>query len=162
MKFFNINFPEIRKQDAAKKRNRPLWSGQDVLPDNLDASKSAFLLTHLNSIRIWPEDPHGLWKRTRFVMRLFVKGALFEFLLTSCVLLNTVVLAIEGPNTDAETKAILDVMNLYFTWIFIVEMGLRLISVGVGKYCAEKMNLLDGFVVLLSIFELVMEAALTA
>jgi hypothetical protein len=41
-------------------------------------------------------------------------------------------------------------------------MSLRLISVGVGKYCAERMNLLDGFVVLLSIFELVMEAALTA
>lgn len=76
--------------------------------------------------------------------------------------MNTVVLALEGADTPAETQAVLDLMNVYFTWIFIVEMGLRLIAIGVGKYAAERMNLLDGFVVILSIVEMVIEAVLTS
>lgn len=53
-------------------------------------------------------------------------------------------------------------MNLVFTWIFIVEFGLRLIAIGVSKYCAERMNLIDGFVVLLSIFEMLAEVILAS
>ena len=34
-------------------------------------------------------------------------------------------------------------------------MTSKLIAVGVGKYCADKMNYIDGSVVLLSIFEMV-------
>ena len=49
-------------------------------------------------------------------------------------------------------------MNSVFTWIFIVEMGCKLLAIGVSKYCQEKMNLLDGAVVLLSIVELVITA----
>jgi hypothetical protein len=33
MDYFEVNFHEIRRSDASYKRNRPLWSGQDVLPD---------------------------------------------------------------------------------------------------------------------------------
>jgi hypothetical protein len=33
MDFYEVNFSEIRKNDASRKRNRPMWSGQDVLPD---------------------------------------------------------------------------------------------------------------------------------
>ena len=49
-------------------------------------------------------------------------------------------------------------MNLIFTWIFIIEMTLKLLARGPKKYTAEKMNLLDGAVVILSIVEIIMEA----
>lgn len=41
MDFYEVNFHQIRKHDASKKRNTPIWSGQDVIPDKLNASKSA-------------------------------------------------------------------------------------------------------------------------
>lgn len=162
MNFFEINFNEVRGKDAQLKRVRPLWSGQDVMPDQLDASKSAAILFNMNTIRVWPSGLHGLWKRIRFVLRKFIKGNFFETFLTLCVLLNTVVLAMEGASTPVETQKVLDLMNLYFTWIFIVEMSLRLIAIGVGKYAAERMNLIDGFVVTLSILEMAMEAILAS
>ena len=49
-------------------------------------------------------------------------------------------------------------MNIIFTWIFIVEMTLKLLARGPKKYAAEKMNLLDGGVVMLSIVEMMMES----
>jgi hypothetical protein len=39
-------------------------------------------------------------------------------------------------------------------------MGSKLLAIGIAKYCADKMNYIDGSVVLLSIFELVIEAIL--
>jgi hypothetical protein len=45
-------------------------------------------------------------------------------------------------------------MNTVFTWIFICEMGCKLIGLGPVKYFKDKMNYLDCIVVLLSIVEM--------
>ena len=47
-------------------------------------------------------------------------------------------------------------MNEVFTWIFIVELTMKLLARGVKKYVSEKFNLLDGGVVLVSIVEMIM------
>jgi hypothetical protein len=59
---------------------------------------------------------------------------------------------------SAKREEFLDVTNVYFTWIFIAEMLLKQIAIGMTKYLADKMNWLDGFIVLSSIFELVFGA----
>jgi hypothetical protein len=56
-----------------------------------------------------------------------------------------------------ELNEFLELSNKYFTWIFIFEMGTKLLGIGFSKYCDEPMNFLDGGVVLLSIFEMVVE-----
>ena len=48
-------------------------------------------------------------------------------------------------------------MNEVFTYIFIFEMGIKLLAIGPKKYAASKWNLLDGGVVILSIIELIIE-----
>ena len=63
-------------------------------------------------------------------------------------------------NIDEELLKFLDTCNEYFTWIFIFEMFTKLISIGVGKYCSERMNYLDGSVVILSIIEMVAQSIL--
>lgn len=45
-------------------------------------------------------------------------------------------------------------MNLVFTIIFVVEMGLKLFGLGVVAYLRDPMNYLDGAVVILSVVEL--------
>lgn len=54
----------------------------------------------------------------------------------------------------------LDSLNAVFTWIFIFEMASKILAIGINKYTGDRMNYLDGGVVSLSIFELVMESVL--
>ena len=82
--------------------------------------------------------------------------SLFENFLTLCVLINTIVMAMDSYDIDTQTLNTLEFMNEIFTWIFIVEMTIKLMARGVKKYVQEPMNLLDGGVVILSIVEIVM------
>jgi hypothetical protein len=50
---------------------------------------------------------------------------------------------------------ILYMFNMVFTWIFIVELGLKLFGLGPIRYLKDKMNYLDGIVVAVSITELI-------
>lgn len=45
--------------------------------------------------------------------------------------------------------------NTFFTYLFIVEMGLKLIGLTPVGYVRDKMNIFDGCIVILSIFELI-------
>jgi len=45
------------------------------------------------------------------------------------------------------------VFNYVFTYTFIAELVLKLLALGVNKYCSEPMNWLDGTVVLISLLE---------
>jgi hypothetical protein len=53
---------------------------------------------------------------------------------------------------------LLEILNTYFTWIFIVEMSFKILAIGISKYVSDKMNCLDGFVVMLSVVEMVAES----
>ena len=91
-------------------------------------------------------------------MKRFIRLSIFENFLTVCVLINTVVMAMDSYDIDENTEADLIFLNDIFTWIFIVEMTLKLLARGPKKYAKEPMNLLDGGVVILSIVEIVMQA----
>ena len=73
-------------------------------------------------------------------------------------MVNTIGMAMDAYDITEKTKADLEFQNLIMTWIFICEMGLKLLARGPKKYANERMNLLDGGVVILSIVEIIMEA----
>ena len=58
---------------------------------------------------------------------------------------------------DADYENLLADFNLVFTWLFIYELAMKVLAIGIGKYCADKMNYIDGTVVLLSIVEMLIE-----
>ena len=89
-----------------------------------------------------------------------VKSAFFDNFMTFAVLLNTITLSVDHYGIEQEVLDLLDVFNNYFTWIFIFEMFSKIIAIGIGKYSADKMNYLDGSVVMLSIFEMASELIL--
>jgi len=70
----------------------------------------------------------------------------------SSVVINTLILSLDGllPNND---NYILDQFNFYFTIIFTIDMGFKLIGLG-KEYLLDKINIFDGFIVTLSIVEL--------
>jgi hypothetical protein len=70
------------------------------------------------------------------------------------VIANTIVLSLDRYGISELELALMTKLNSVFTYLFITELGMKLIAIGVKKYLSDKMNYLDGTVVLLSIIEL--------
>lgn len=152
---FQPDFYNIKKYDMSMKKRSPMWSGQDVMPDKLDYMTSLEVISFINNIRVWPSGYHGYWKRFRSIMRIIVRSWFFDNFLTFAVLLNTITLSLNHYGISKEVEGLLDTFNDYFTWVFIVEMAFKVVAMGVPKYCGDVMNLLDGGVVIISIFEII-------
>lgn len=81
-------------------------------------------------------------------------GKFVSNLLLLVVIGNTVILSLTGTFTSASDLHLLETCNLIFTYIFISEMGLKLIAFGPIGYLKDKMNIFDGSIVLISIIEM--------
>ena len=86
-----------------------------------------------------------------------VKSNWFDSLMTFAVLLNTIVLSLNKYGLTMQMEDLLEIFNKYFTWIFIVEMTMKILAIGISKYISDKMNCLDGSVVVLSVIELIVD-----
>ena len=120
--------------------------------------KSLWVVNYINPVRVWPKGVYGGIKKLRCLLKLFVKSTLFDNIMLLSVLLNTIIMAMERYGMTQEEKDFLEWANGIFTWIFIVEMTVKLLAIGVKKYGQETMNLIDGSVVLISLIELAMSA----
>jgi hypothetical protein len=107
------------------------------------------------SFLYWDAGWHGILQKVRRPLFLFVESKMFGNLMTLCVILNTIVLAMDHHGISSEWEDVLTDLNFTFTIIFIVEMGLKLLGLGVRGYCSDAMNYVDGFVVILSLVELI-------
>jgi len=75
--------------------------------------------------------------------------------MTVCVLGNTIVLCLDYYGASDAIVAGCALANTCFTLIFASEMGLRIIAIGPYKYQSDRMNYMDGTIVLLSLVELI-------
>ena len=68
-------------------------------------------------------------------------------------------LALSLDHYDSETGdpvellAVIDKINLGFTVVFLIEMSLKILALGVRRYFAEAMNVLDAFSVITGLME---------
>jgi len=114
------------------------------------------VVNHFNIIRVWPKGFHNAIKKFRCLLKYIIRLSIFDNALTAIVLANTVGMAMDSYSITPETQSNIEFMNEIFTWIFIVEMTMRILARGPKKYVSETMNLLDGGVVCLSIIEMIM------
>ena len=80
---------------------------------------------------------------------------------TLLVMLNLVLMAMPYYGMSTEFATRLEQGSTLITWLFIVEMALKLFGMGCNAYWADRWNQLDGLIVIMSIVELVVEAILT-
>ena len=153
----DVDFKEVRIQDAVAAIKTLEWSGQEVLATSINTEQAQWIAAKLNRVRVWPRGHMNLIKKARVLLKMHATSPLFEHLMTGCVLLNTVVMSMDHYMIDPGTEAFLDRCSLVFTYIFIYEMFVKLLALGPKKYSSSKWNLLDGGVVLLSVVELVIE-----
>jgi hypothetical protein len=136
----------------------PIWSGQEVLANSLNNAHSEWIIGRMGQVRVWPKGYWNYVKKVRSFLKLTCMNPIFENAMTLCVIMNTIIMSMDSYGIDKETEDTLAKMNQVFTWIFIYEMAVKLLSIGPKKYSASKWNLLDGSVVLMSIIELVIES----
>lgn len=72
------------------------------------------------------------------------------------IVLNTVILAMDKyPAWDKETQSLFKSINLFFTVVFTGEVVFKLCGLGLRGYVADRFNIFDGIIVIISIVELV-------
>ena len=82
----------------------------------------------------------------------------FEYLTTAMICINTVAMAAEYNGMPQLLKDILEWVNIFLFSYFVVEMIIKIIGFGPIGYVKDRMNIFDGFVVLISAVEVVLRA----
>jgi hypothetical protein len=84
-----------------------------------------------------------------------VNSPIFNGFIIFVILLNTIVLAMDKyPDYEPDTERIFDIGNTIFTIIFTLEVVLKVTGLGVSGFSADKFNLFDASIVIISLIEM--------
>lgn len=88
----------------------------------------------------------------------FVIGNIFPQIIFLAILVNSFLMAIEHHEQAEWLTNVMEYGNYFFTVVFILEMLFKLVAFGIYGYIKDPMNLFDGFIVFISIFEIFADA----
>ncbi|KNC46856.1 egg laying defective protein 19 [Thecamonas trahens ATCC 50062] len=91
----------------------------------------------------------------RHLINEFVQSSIFQSIIIAAIVLNTVALSLEYPNAPRKLKDVLFWVNIVFTVLFALEMVLKIAGMGLRRYIADRFNVFDAFIVVVSLIELV-------
>jgi len=64
----------------------------------------------------------------------------------------------ESYNNNISTNAALESANKVFSYIFAVEMVFKIYALGIKKYSHDGFNIFDGVLVVVSLFDIVLQS----
>ncbi|KAB1269462.1 Voltage-dependent T-type calcium channel subunit alpha-1I [Camelus dromedarius] len=103
--------------------------------------------------------------RFRVLCQTIIAHRLFDYVVLAFIFLNCITIALERPQIEAGSteRIFLTVSNYIFTAIFVGEMTLKVVSLGLyfgeQAYLRSSWNVLDGFLVFVSIIDIVVSVA---
>ncbi|EGR33344.1 hypothetical protein IMG5_055680, partial [Ichthyophthirius multifiliis] len=137
------------------------WSGEDTLPQScFNKSERAIdcVLKSLNyqskDLELYEEGIYGKIQEIRRQMKNIVNSFFFDNFIMICVVTNTFILTLDGL-VNKEQESLIQQFNYIFTIIFTIDMGLKLLGLGIYEYLTDKMNIFDFIIVVLSLVELI-------
>ncbi|XP_013909725.1 PREDICTED: voltage-dependent T-type calcium channel subunit alpha-1I [Thamnophis sirtalis] len=101
----------------------------------------------------------------RILCQTIIAHKLFDYIVLAFIFLNCVTIALERPEIEQRSteRIFLTVSNYIFTAIFVAEMTLKVVSLGLyfgeQAYLRSSWNILDGFLVFVSIIDIVVSVA---
>jgi voltage-dependent calcium channel T type alpha-1G len=78
----------------------------------------------------------------------------FQRLILLAILINAISMGIEYHNQPRELTEAVEISNIVFACLFLIEMILKLIAHGLYDYVIDGFNCFDGCIVIISILEL--------
>ncbi|XP_047731112.1 sodium channel protein type 11 subunit alpha [Prionailurus viverrinus] len=97
---------------------------------------------------VWNCSPQ--WLCVKKTLRVVMTDPFTELVITICIVINTVFLALEHYKMDQSFEYMLYTGNLVFTGIFMAEMCLKIIALDPYNYFRRGWNIFDSIVALLS------------
>uniref|UniRef100_UPI00398F13ED voltage-dependent T-type calcium channel subunit alpha-1I-like n=1 Tax=Pristiophorus japonicus TaxID=55135 RepID=UPI00398F13ED len=103
--------------------------------------------------------------RFRLMCQMIIAHKLFDYIVLAFIFLNCITVALERPEIDqgSTERIFLSVSNYFFTAIFVAEMTLKVVSLsfyfGDQAYLRSSWNILDGFLVFVSLLDIVVSLA---
>jgi len=89
-------------------------------------------------------------------IELICDSPVFEKTIIVLILINTAFLASEHYEQPKWLDEVQDIGNYFFTFIFAIEMFLKLFGYGIKKYVSDGFNVFDCFIVIMSFVEMSM------
>eukprot|EP00794_Sanderia_malayensis_P020465 gene20465-22481_t len=108
--------------------------------------------------------PRRLWHNLRYYCKIVVENKYFEFLILFLIAFSSLTLVFEDIHLEQKKnlKMFLNYCNFFFAIVFTVEFLIKLIGFGVIKYFTNLWNLLDFFIVAISLASLFGNPSLNA
>uniref|UniRef100_A0A8C3LQ46 Voltage-dependent T-type calcium channel subunit alpha n=1 Tax=Chrysolophus pictus TaxID=9089 RepID=A0A8C3LQ46_CHRPC len=106
-----------------------------------------------------------LFCRFRLLCQTIIAHKLFDYVVLAFIFLNCITIALERPQIEHRSteRIFLTVSNYIFTAIFVAEMTLKVVSLGLyfgdQAYLRSSWNVLDGFLVFVSLIDIVVSVA---
>lgn len=96
----------------------------------------------------------GLVLAGRRVLQRITRSDTFDLFIISTVVANTVTMSLKGYVEENDTMVL---FNAIFTWIFIVELIIKVLALGPIGYLRDPMNDFDCLIVIISIMDMSLE-----
>ncbi|TMS36584.1 hypothetical protein L596_003717 [Steinernema carpocapsae] len=106
------------------------------------------------------EKPHPYWYHygpTRLFVHNIVTSKYFDLAIALVIGINVISMAMEFYMMPAGLKYVLKALNYFFTAVFTLEAGMKLMALGIRRFLKERWNQLDIFIVFLSIAGIIFE-----
>ena len=84
----------------------------------------------------------------------------FSFAITSCIVINTILLSLDSYPARDDLSEILDIINIAFSVIFLFEMAIKVVGLGFKPYLKDRFNCFDAIIVILSMIDIALNFSL--
>uniref|UniRef100_A0A8B9LFA6 Calcium channel, voltage-dependent, T type, alpha 1H subunit a n=1 Tax=Astyanax mexicanus TaxID=7994 RepID=A0A8B9LFA6_ASTMX len=98
------------------------------------------------------------WEDFRDRMKRIVDSKYFNRGIMIAILINTLSMGIEHHEQPKELTDILEISNIVFTSMFVLEMIFKLVAFGIYGYIKNPYNIFDGIIVVISVWEIIGQA----
>ncbi|KAJ7992044.1 hypothetical protein DPEC_G00274490 [Dallia pectoralis] len=99
-----------------------------------------------------------MWAGFRDRLRRIVDSKYFNRGIMIAILINTLSMGIEYHQQPEELTDILEISNIVFTSMFVLEMMFKLLAFGIFGYIKNPYNIFDGIIVIISVWEVIGQA----
>ena len=136
------------------------WSGSDVLAhleedDNRTRWNNMIYSLENFNIIIWNENPAMKnIQKVRYAFYLIATNEIFDIIVLTVVIVNSVFMAIDGNIIKPEVLASLNTSNIVFNAVYMFEYLVKFVGLGPIVYYSDAFTYLDTFIIIFSIVDM--------
>ncbi|XP_028840829.1 voltage-dependent T-type calcium channel subunit alpha-1H isoform X2 [Denticeps clupeoides] len=98
------------------------------------------------------------WQEFRDKLKRIVDSKYFNRGIMIAILINTLSMGIEYHEQPEELTDVLEISNIVFTSMFVLEMLFKVLAFGIFGYIKNPYNIFDGIIVVISVWEIIGQA----